>query len=426
MHVARSAGPLRKARPRLGPPFRLLALAGGGLAALLAAPAVAQRHFERAPILYRTTAAGDNVLERLQRRLDAGELELPASGRSGRLLALLAALDVPVASQTLVWSRTALQRHRVGPANARALYFGPDVYVAWVPGSAALELAVGDPRLGLVFYTLAQDPAEPARFRRDDSCLSCHASERTGDEPGLLLRSVFADAEGHVRGGADDDDSMRWHTPLAERWGGWLVTSAGTVPHRGNGIAERVDGAFRVVPQGARTLTDLPAPFVAVDYPLASSDLAVLTVLLAQVATHSALLRACYAAQVVQAQAAGGDEAAGDRAQRRLDELAHDVLVALLPQDEPSLRGLELPVEPAFAAAFARGFPRDDDGTSLATFDLRERTFAAPLGPWVLAPAFARLPEALRERVLTGLHERLAEQPRLERHLRVHLPGYAR
>lgn len=401
------------------------ALAAGGLAALLAAPAVAQRHFERAPILYRTTAAGDNLLERLQQRLDAGELELPAAGRSGRLLALLVALDVPLASQTLVWSRTALQRHRVGPANPRALYFGPDVYVAWVPGSAALELAVGDPRLGLVFYTLAQDPAEPARFRRDDSCLSCHASERTGDEPGLLLRSVFADAEGHVRAGSDDD-TMSLHTPFAERWGGWLVTSAGTVPHRGNGIAERVDGEFRVVPQGARTLADLPAPFLAADHPQPTSDLAVLTVLLAQAATHNALLRAGYAAQVVQAQETAGDEAAAARLQRRLDQLAHDVLVALMPPGEPSLRGLELPVEPAFAAAFGRGFPRDDDGTSLASFDLRERTFAAPLWPWVLAPAFARLPEALRARVLTGLHERLLEQPRLERHLRVHLSGYAR
>lgn len=386
---------------------------------------MAQRHFERAPILYRTSAAGDNVLERLQRRLDAGALELPANGRGGRLLALLAALDVPVASQTLVWSRTALQRHRVGPANARALYFGPDVYVAWVPGSAALELAVGDPQLGLVFYTLAQDPAEPARFRRDDSCLSCHASERTGDEPGLLLRSVFADAEGHVRGGSDDD-TMSLRTPFAERWGGWFVTSAGTVPHRGNGIAERIDGAFQVVPQKLRTLADLQAPFVAVDYPAATSDLAVLTVLSSQVATHSALLRAGYAAQVAQARAAAADEAARERSQRRLDELAHDVLAALLPQDEPSLQGLELPVEPAFAAAFARGFPRDDDGTSLATLDLRERTFAAPLGPWVLAPAFARLPDALRERVLTGLRERCAAQPRLDRHLQAHLPGYAR
>lgn len=425
MRVARSARSLPDACARFWRWARRLVGSGGALAALLATEAVAQRHFERAPILYRTTAAGDNLLERLQHRLDAGELELPANGRSGRLLAVLAALDVPVASQTLVWSRTALQRHRVGPANPRALYFGPDVYVAWVPGSAALELAVGDPRLGLVFYTLAQDPTEPARFRRDDSCLSCHASERTGDEPGLLLRTVFADADGDVRAGRDDDTMSR-HTPFAERWGGWLVTSAGTVPHRGNGIAERVDGDWRVVPQGARTLGDLQAPFVAVDYPLATSDLAVLTVLLAQVATHNALLRAGYAAPVAEAQATAGDEAAGERARRRLDDLANDVLAALLPPDEPSLRGLELPVEPAFAAAFARGFPRDDDGTSLAAMDLRERTFVAPVGPWVLAPAFLRLPEALRERVLAGLRERCATLPRLDRHLQEHLPGYAR
>ena len=38
----------------------------------------------------------------------------------------------------------------------------------------------------------------------------------------------------------------------------------------------------------------------------------------------------------------------------------------------------------------------------------------------------SRTPAGLRERVLTGLRERCAAQPRLDRHLQAHLPGYAR
>lgn len=385
----------------------------------LAATLAAQGLYQREPVRYRTTPAAENLLERLQQRLDAGTVQLPANGPRGRLDAVLAALDVPASSQTLVWSRTALQRHRVSPRNPRALWFGPDVYVGYVPGSAALELAVGDDRLGLVFYTLPQDPALPAVFARDDSCLSCHASERTHDEPGLLLRSVFADADGDVIQSAGDVD-LTFATPLAERWGGWLVTGTATGPHRGNGIAVRSDdGRWRVASGQWRTLADVAAPFVVGDLPAASSDIGALTVLLAQASVHDVLLRTGYAAQVALRLP---DEVLR---QQRLQPLADEVVSALQLTGEVPLRGHGVVADAMFASAFAAQWPRDDDGTTLGELDLTERTFVAPLSPMVLAPAFARLPEPLRVLVVERLRERLRAAERFDRHLRTRLSGYS-
>lgn len=387
--------------------------------AVAAGTLAAQGLYQREPVRYRTSPAGDNLVERLQRRLLAGDASLPANGSRGRLDALLASLDVPVSSQTVVWSRTALQRHRVSPRNPRALWFGPDVYVGYVPGSAALELAVGDDRLGLVFYTLPQDPALPAVFTRDDSCLSCHASERTHDEPGLLLRSVFADADGDVIQSAGDVD-LTIATPLAERWGGWLVTGTATGPHRGNGIAVRTDdGRWRVASRPWRTLADVAAPFVVGDLPAAGSDIGALTVLLAQTSMHDVLLRTGYTAQVALRQQ---DDA---RRQARLRQLADEVVAALRLTGEVPLRGHGVVADATFALAFAAQWPRDDDGTTLGALDLTERTFVAPLSPMVLAPAFARLPEPLRLLVVERLRERLGSADRFDRHLRTRLPGYA-
>ena len=178
----------------------------------------AQAFHQRRPNSYKQTAA-DNAVTELNQRLQSGGLELEWEPVRGRLRALLSALGVPASSQTLVFSKTSLQRHRISPKNPRALYFNDDVYVGWIPGAASLEVAVGDPKLGLAFYSLPQDPDKPAQLLRDDTCLSCHATSRTLDEPGLLLRSVFPDDQGDPIPSAGESD-MDYRSPIAERWGG--------------------------------------------------------------------------------------------------------------------------------------------------------------------------------------------------------------
>jgi hypothetical protein len=411
------------------------------VAALFAAGAAAQGFHQRAPILYRQ-AADDNAATILNARLAAGELKLPAEGRSGRLRALLEVLHVPASSQMLVFSKTSLQRHRISPQNPRALFYGPDAYVGWVPGAAALEVAVGDRRLGLVFYTLAQDPEQPAVLKRDDSCLSCHGGERTDDEPGLLLRSVFPDAVGDPIASAGEVD-VTLRTPIAERWGGWIVTGRWSAEHRGNGIAERDEqGRYRVVGKQAADLAAYGGEFSLDGYPSRTSDVGALLAFEQQATVHNLLIRASLQARCL----LDGDRALNEMlgetgvrpaTARILDALARQIATTLLFADEASLAEAGAGADPAFAAAFAAQWPPGPSGQGLGRFDLQHRLFALPLSPMVHSPAFAALPDELRTAVLERLRVALqrgrlpggvalttAQRQALHEHLRATLPGY--
>lgn len=429
------------------PPTRRSTLPASLAIALGLAQGIAgQGYHQRHPNDYAATA-DDNAITALNRRLANGEVVLASAGKSGRLRALLEALDIPLASQTLVFSKTSLQRHRISPQNPRAIYFGLDAYVGWTPGAAALEVAAGDPRLGLVFYTLAQDAAEPAVLRRDDSCLSCHATSRTHDEPGLLLRSVFPDERGDPISSAGEVD-VTHETPIAERWGGWFVTGSFVLPHRGNGIAHRGgDGTWHVPPRPARDLNAFAAEFPVADYPANTSDIGALMTLEHQVTVHNLLIQSALHARWLLA----NDEAlnrslgeSGPRAStaRILDGLARKIAATLLLANEAPLDGLSAtevastPDAIGTAAVPAHG-PSGADGLRLGQLDLRARLFTLPLSPCIHSPAFASLPQPLHQRVLQRLRLILArgrmpggvtvsptERAALHQHLAATVPGY--
>src|SRR5687768_4159808 len=70
--------------------------------------------FEQEPIRYSAAPVNDPVA-RLQKRMDGGEVELKFNEEHGYLTSVLAELKAPVSSQTLVFSRTSLQRNRISP-----------------------------------------------------------------------------------------------------------------------------------------------------------------------------------------------------------------------------------------------------------------------------------------------------------------------
>src|SRR5262249_18403046 len=147
------------------------------LAALFPTPARAA-DIERDPINYSTATPADPVAC-LQRRIDAGEAKLGFDDRFGYLPALLRELNVPRASQTLVFSKTSFQRQCIDPRTPRALYFGDRSYVGYCQDGEVLELLSVDPKLGSVFYTLDQEKADKPRFQRQtDACLICHTSSK--------------------------------------------------------------------------------------------------------------------------------------------------------------------------------------------------------------------------------------------------------
>src|SRR6185312_802585 len=107
----------------------------------------------------------------------------------GHLRALLEALQIPVESQLLVFSKSSANIQLISPKTPRAIYFNDDVYVGWIPGIAALEISAVDPQKGGMFYTLSQKADEPPRILRQQRCLVCHASQGSLRVPGHLDRS---------------------------------------------------------------------------------------------------------------------------------------------------------------------------------------------------------------------------------------------
>jgi hypothetical protein len=132
---------------------------------------------------------------------------------------VLAALHVPEASQILVFSKTSHQNSRIDPENPRALYFSPDCYCGYVPGGM-MEIVIESPQLGPVYYVLdLMGAGTPQRAERDThGCLTCHATGRTENVPGVLVRSVFPDQQGNPIF-AIGTALINHQSPIAERWG---------------------------------------------------------------------------------------------------------------------------------------------------------------------------------------------------------------
>src|SRR3954464_4473047 len=99
------------------------------LAALLIfSPAALAVDIDAPPIRY-TAATPSNAVSRLQERLAAGKTTLRPEQGFGYLRPVLRELNVPESSQVLVFSKTSLQRQRIGPRTPRAIYFNDDAYV---------------------------------------------------------------------------------------------------------------------------------------------------------------------------------------------------------------------------------------------------------------------------------------------------------
>jgi hypothetical protein len=138
----------------------------------------------------------------------------------------------------LVMSKTGVQVCIPGRRTRGAIFFNDAVTVGYIRGAPLLELAVQDPRQGILFYTVEQKPPpQPGPFfERRPACLSCHQNYATLHVPGMLARSVFMAPDGlplSQFGSYDSDD----RTPFRRRWGGWYVTGDhGSMRHIGNAV----------------------------------------------------------------------------------------------------------------------------------------------------------------------------------------------
>ncbi len=349
--------------------------------------------YDAPPIRY-SASTPDDPVARLAARLQAGELKLAWDDTFGYLPGLLDALGVPKSSQTLVFSKTSLQRSYITPQNPRAVYFNDDIYVGYIPGSPVMEISAVDPKLGGIFYTLEQEKVRKPKFTRSADCLQCHGGQRSLGVPGHVLRSVPTDSTGELetQGEVGDIDHC---TPLAERWAGWFVTGKhGAQTHRGNLIGTKDFARHAEEPAWRGNLTDLREFFDPAKHLAPGSDIAALMVLQHQAHMHNYIARLNFETQ--QMTAMYGHI-------RYLKPQTDAFLRCLLFTEEAPLTA---PIEssPAFARDFTAPGPRDSRGRSLRDLDLRTRLFKYPCSFLIYTPAFDALPPVMRDSILARFH----------------------
>src|SRR5271155_4152515 len=152
--------------------------------------------FSDEPINYRTHEVTDPVAQ-LQKRLDHGDVQLNYEPGHGYLKSVLDKLEIPINSQTLVFSKTSFQYKKITPQTPRALYFNDDVYIGQVHDGKVIEVVSFDPMQGAIFYILDEHQSDHPVFQRAElDCTQCHIAAGTRGIPGVLLRSIFTNPSG--------------------------------------------------------------------------------------------------------------------------------------------------------------------------------------------------------------------------------------
>ncbi len=376
---------------------------------LAPAIATAQRaSFEKEPINYQTAPVSDPVAKLIE-RLKANESKLEFDQQHGYLKSILKELEVPISSQVLVFSKTSLQVHKITPERPRAIYFNDDVYVGWCQGGDVIELGSTDPTQGAIFYAIKQEPqSRPEILRDQGQCIVCHASSRTQDVPGYLVRSVYPNRAGHpefARGTYLTDQT----SPFEKRWGGWYVTGThGDMKHMGNTIFD--DPTKDTLESGANRKS-LAGLVSTKPYLSEHSDLVALMVLEHQTQMHNAITYANFETRRALHQSETMNEIldrapgfVSESAERRIESAAERVVEQLLMCDEFQLTSAVQGTS-GYAQQFEAAGRRDGQGRSLRQLDLQTRLFRYPCSYLIYSDSFAGLPDEVRTRVVAKLVE---------------------
>ena len=355
-------------------------------------------------IQYYTRPVTDPVYQ-LNRQIQEGRTRLKFDGPQGYLRSLLEALNVPIESQLMVFSKTSLLARLIGPQHPRTVFFNDSVVVTWIPGEPFVEFAAEDAEQGIIFYTLDDKPADkPALTRHTGDCLRCHDSLGGLGVPGMMVRSVLASAGGtplSYLGNTFPDH----RTPFAERWGGWYVTGRG-VPagHRGN---TRVTIENRAsVMTGSANLESLQGMLDSPDYPTPYSDVVALLVFEHQMHMMNLFTRVGWEARVALRHAPSRPRAGIDELLR---DLASDLVDYLLFIDEWPLSA-RVEGNSGFTGKFSAQGPRDRKGRSLREFDLEHRMMRYPCSYMIYSAAFAGLPAEAKAAIFKRMWQILSGQ----------------
>ena len=348
-------------------------------------------------------------IAQLNEKLAGGSTTLTYESGSGYLRSVLSALDVPVESQLAVFSKTSVQARIISPVNPRTLFFNDGVVVGW-PRGGFIEAAALDPRLGVVFYNLKQQPSASPRFERGNGCLACHVSvEATLGVPGMLLRSEAARADG-LPMRQFGNEVVDHRLALSKRWGGWYVTGRSvTIASRGNlMLRDEADEGFLTMPKAMAAET-LHGKFDLAGYLSPYSDIVALMVFDHQLHMMNLLARMSWEARAGE----GKSHAAA-----LVDGVAREVVDYMLFVDEAPLPA---PIEgnSGFAERFSARGPKDSRNRSLYQLDLTTRLLRYPCSYMIYSDAFDGLPAGARDAVYRRMYAVLSGAEQTPRYARL-------
>ena len=394
-------------RPLLAVALCLCAL-GGLWAPIGAQRAGAFMGSSNDPAISYATAPLNNAVVEANKKIQDGTTQLTFEGRSGFLRSALEALQLPVDSQLLVFSRASLQGRQINEQNPRALFFNDRVALGWVRGGDVIEVAAHDESAGVVFYTLEQRAdatTSPPQFKRVFQCLGCHLAGDTLGVPGLLMFSTTRPVQSQNSGlprRIDQSDA------LGRRFGGWFVTgSTGSAEHMGNDVAA-LDG------RASRRLGSVEGLFDADGYRSLSSDIVAHLVFTHQAGMTNLLTRASWEARAADPSLHPPFSSSPEEEARiavMMSGVASEVVDYLLFIDEAKLTD-QVRGGSGFAERFSAIGPRDRKGRSLYELDLNRRLMKYPCSYLIYSPAFDALPPGAKDPIYRRLWQVLSGQER--------------
>lgn len=387
-----------------------------GVAALPALAQIAVRNqgyipYSDAPIYYRSQDLSDPVAL-LQKQIEAGKVSLTYDPDHGYLKSVLALLNVPVDSQTLVFSKTSFQYPKISPDHPRALYYNDDVYVGAVHQGNAIEIVSFDPKQGAIFYLVDEKKTDKPVFQRAElDCTQCHIAAGTRGVPGVLLRSVFPTQTGTLTPRSPSYITDQ-ESPLKQRFGGWYVNGELSKISMGNAAVTDIPAADAPrVPGTTPTLSPLTTSYDPAAYLAPGSDQVALLVLTHQAQMHNLITLTNYQTRLAlhaltRDPAANPVKVSGTEGATALDALPEATQVRIRKPADQLVRFLlfanETPLgldakkaiaSSSFAREFAARGLRDSKGRSLRDFDLNNRIFKFPCSYLIYNAAFDTLPE---------------------------------
>jgi hypothetical protein len=333
-----------------------------------------------------STAPSRNVISIFNAAMERGAVTPAFEPTSGYLRSVLEYFRIPTESQIVVFSHASFQAKLINPENPRAIYFNDDVAVGWVRGSSSIEAAAFDPKRGIAFYSLEQNANEKPRFRRNDSCLACHQSERTNGVPGMFVLST---PSANYGGGFVSDH----RTPFPERWGGWYVTGlSGRFRHLGNRI-------------GQGWLQSLYDQFDTSGYLTEYSDVIALMTFEHQTKATNLITQLAWDMRT-------------EESGQRLQDAVNALVDYLLFVDEAPLPSRIIGTS-GFREKFEALGPFDRRGRSIRQFDLRQRMMRYACSYMIYSKAFDALPSTARESVYARMWYILAGRSEEGKYARV-------